>query len=154
MTHSRKAISLVCEFEGCRLTSYQDQRGIWTIGYGHTPASENQVCTEEQAEVWLDADLKVADAAVNRLVSVALNQNQFDALVSFVFNVGSGNFRTSTLLRLLNRGESLLAAAEFPKWDHAGAAVSSGLLRRRQAEQALFVACEVLGSEVKHANPA
>lgn len=139
MNHSPKAVGLVKEFEGCRLTAYQDQRGIWTIGFGHTPANENQVCTEEQADAWLDADLKVADAAVNRLVNVVLTQNQFDALVSFVFNVGSGNFQTSTLLRLLNSGQSVLAAMEFLKWVHAGPIVSAGLQRRRAAEQALFL---------------
>src|SRR6185437_14712900 len=136
MKHSAVAVALVREFEGCRLTSYQDQGGVWTIGYGHTQGiGPNQVCTEEQALAWLDDDLATADAAVNRLVSVTLTQNQFDALVDFVFNVGSGNFTTSSLLKFLNLGQSLLAAKEFRRWDHVAGKESTGLERRRLAEQ-------------------
>ena len=140
MTHSQKAIDLVREFEGCRLTSYQDQGGVWTIGYGHTDAvHENQTCTEEQAIEWLNDDLKIADTAVNRLVSVKITQNQFDALVDFVFNLGGGNFQTSSLLKFLNMGQSLLAAREFQRWDRIGTKEIPGLLRRRLAERDLFL---------------
>lgn len=141
MTHSPKALALVKEFEGCRLTSYKDGGGIWTIGYGHTAGvHENQVCTEEQAEVWLDCDLLVADASVNRLVKVPLNKNEFDALVDFVYNVGGGNFQTSTLLKRLNAYCYSGAANEFEKWVHdEHGNVEQGLVRRRGAEKDLFL---------------
>lgn len=141
MNHSQQACALVREFEGCRLVAYKDSAGILTLGYGHTEGvTENQVCTEEQADAWLDEDLKVADACVNRLVHVKLNQNQFDALVDFVYNVGGGNFQNSSLLKFLNLGQSLMAANEFGKWVHdAHGNVEPGLVRRRAAEKALFL---------------
>lgn len=140
MTHSQKAVDLVKEFEGCRLTAYKDQGGILTIGYGHTEGVQpNQTCTEEQAEVWLDCDLLVADAAIKRLVKAPLNNNEWDALVSFVFNVGGGNFQTSTLLKKLNAYQYSAAADEFEKWNHVNGVVNKGLSRRRGAEHDLFV---------------
>ncbi len=95
-------------------------------------------CTQEQAEQWLQEDVQSAVDAVNRLVTVQLTQNQFDALVDFTFNLGSGNLQSSTLLRLLNAGNYAGAAGEFEKWDKAGGQALPGLLRRRQAERDLF----------------
>lgn len=138
MTHSERAVVLITGFEGCSLTAYRDQRGIWTIGYGHTPTAEGQTISEADARILLSEDLKVADEAINRLVKVPLTQNQFDALCSFVFNVGQGNLAVSTMLRCLNRSEFAQAASEFLRWVRVGGEVSAGLVRRREAEKALF----------------
>ena len=139
-TYSGKGLALTEQFEGCRLTAYQDQVGVWTIGYGHTGP---EVCaamtiTAEDAEALLARDVSNAAASVNKTVQVDLTQEEFDALVDFVFNLGVGAFAGSTLLRLLNAGEFAAAAAQFALWDRAGGAVVAGLLRRRQAETALF----------------
>jgi lysozyme len=127
-------------FEGCRLEAYQDVRGVWTIGFGHTGQDvvEGLTCTQQQAGNWLQADMQWAAAAVNSAVTVQLTQDEFNALVDFTFNVGAGNFDSSTLLRELNAGDYAGAAAQFDRWDYAGGQVVAGLLRRRQAETQLF----------------
>ncbi len=139
-TYGGKGLALTEQFEGCRLTAYQDQVGVWTIGYGHTGP---EVCagltvTPEQASALLQKDVSSAAEFVNKAVTVALTQEEFDALVDFVFNLGAGAFAKSTLLRVLNAGDFAAAAAQFAVWDRAGGAVVAGLLRRRQAETALF----------------
>lgn len=141
MTHSPKAAALCAEFEGCKLTAYKDLGGIWTIGYGHTGPDvfEGLTITPERALELLSDDLLHADAVVNRYVNVKITQNQFDALVDFVYNVGSGNFVQSSLLKFLNIGQSLLAAKEFERWDKVGNKDVPGLLRRRLAERDLFL---------------
>lgn len=139
MTISQKGIDLIKQFEGCKLTSYQDQNGIWTIGYGHVSWGHEQQITQEQADSYLCYDLQSAEGAVNRFVDTLINQNQFDALVSFTYNVGSGSFKYSTLLKLLNSGNTSLAANEFLRWDKINEQVSEGLMNRRKAEQALFL---------------
>lgn len=132
--------NIVEQFEGCVLNAYQDIKGIWTIGYGHTQGVyKGQVITFQEAQALLDDDLKWAERIVNQYVHININQNEFDALVDFVFNVGSGNFINSTLLKLLNQGQIQEAAEEFEKWDHAAGVVVSGLLRRRLAEKDLFL---------------
>lgn len=139
-TYSQTGLSLTEGFEGLRLEAYQDQVGVWTIGYGHTSGvSPGQTCSQEQAQQWLLEDVQGASFAVNRMVTVQLNQNQFDALVDFTFNLGSGALGGSTLLRLLNAGNTQAAADEFLKWDHAGGVVVAGLTTRRIAEQKLFL---------------
>ena len=140
MIYSKIGLEQLTErFEGCRLVAYQDQRGIWTIGYGHTAhVYEGQVCTKEQAECWLMQDTQTAQAGVNRLVHVPLTQGEFDALVDFTFNLGVGAFANSTLLTLVNDGKFEAAANEFEKWDHCGGQVVAGLLRRRLAEKETF----------------
>ena len=95
-------------------------------------------CTQEQAEQWLQEDVQIAVDAVNRLVTVELTQNQFDALVDFTFNLGTGSLQNSTLLRLLNASNYTGAANEFERWDKAGGQTLPGLLKRRQAERDLF----------------
>ncbi|HEY1809687.1 MAG TPA: lysozyme [Acidobacteriaceae bacterium] len=139
-TYSGKGLALTEQFEGCRLTAYQDQVGVWTIGYGHTGP---EVCaamtiTSEDAQALLARDVSNAAAFVNKIVQVQITQEEFDALVDFVFNLGVGSFERSTLLRLLNAGDFASAAAQFALWDRAGGAFVAGLLRRRQAETALF----------------
>lgn len=139
MNYSRQGLDLTESFEGGRLVAYQDQVGVWTIGDGHTKGvTEGMTCTQAQAEQWLREDVAEAEAAVNRLVHIALSQEEFDALVDFVFNLGVGNFASSTLLKLLNARDIQGAIDEFDKWDRAGGVEVAGLLRRRQAERALF----------------
>lgn len=140
LTYGRKGLALTERFEGCRLTAYQDQAGVWTIGYGHTGAdvTPGLTITQEQARSLLARDVANAAACVNKVVSVRLNQNEFDALVDFVFNLGALAFEGSTLLKNLNAQNFAAAASEFEEFDRAGGVVVAGLLRRRQAEAALF----------------
>lgn len=120
--------------------AYTCPAGVLTIGYGHTKnVQPGQVITEEEAEALLRADCADAEAAVARLVKVPLNQSQFDALVSFTFNVGAGNLERSTLLRRLNAGNYERAADEMLRWDRGGGRVLKGLTLRRDAERALFL---------------
>lgn len=143
---SQNGIDLIKSFEGCRLTAYQDSVGVWTIGYGHTyGVYAEMTITEQQAEDYLRADLGTSESAVNRLITCAINQNQFDALVSFAFNLGLGNFTSSTLLKKLNTGDITSAANEFEKWVKAGGEVLEGLVRRRAAEKELFLKGTVSG---------
>lgn len=131
--------ALTEQFEGCELTAYQDSGGVWTLGYGHTAGvTEGMACTQAQAEAWLTQDIQWAVAVVNDLVTVQLTQGEFDALVDFVFNVGSGSFASSTMLRMLDAGNFAGAADQFARWDLAGGQVVAGLLRRRIAEEGEF----------------
>ena len=140
MTVSQSGIDLIKEFEGCRLEAYQDGAGIWTIGYGHIQAVKpGDTCTQEEADDWLNYDLDWAVLAVSRYVEVPVGQNQFDALVSFTFNLGVRSLRESSLLRLLNSGKDSLTALEFPKWDKVAGEASPGLLKRRNAEMQMFL---------------
>jgi len=148
MKTSQIGVDLIKEFEGLRLTAYQDPVGIWTIGYGHTnntasadkyPVFPGQTITAAQAEVILKADLVTYENAVNTYVTVSLTQKQFDALVSFSFNVGINALRSSTLLEKLNNGDYTGAANEFDRWIHAAGTVLPGLVRRRAAEKELFL---------------
>jgi lysozyme len=142
LTYSKDGLTLTEQFEGCRLVAYQDQVGVWTIGYGHTGSGvvSGLTITQDQAEDLLTSDVAASAAYVNAAVMVELQQNEFDALVDFVFNLGRGAFAGSTLLKNLNAGQFDAAAAQFDLWDHAGGQVVAGLLRRRQAEQAMFQA--------------
>jgi lysozyme len=130
---------LIQRFEALVLVAYKDQKGVWTIGWGHTPAVEGQTCTEWQASQWFIADTQTAVNCINRSVDVALNQNQFDALVSWCFNVGQGNAAGSTLIHVLNMGNYLEAADQLLVWNHCGGQIDPGLTRRRNAEHDLFL---------------
>jgi lysozyme len=140
MTYSKTGLALTEQFESCRLTAYQDVKGVWTIGWGHTGPDVIQglICTQEQADDWLDSDMYWAQNVVNNSVKVPLTQNEFDALVDFVFNCGAAAFTHSTMLELLNEGDYKGAASQFDLWDHASGKVVAGLLRRREAETQLF----------------
>lgn len=140
-SYSDRGCALTKKFEGLRLTAYQDQVGVWTVGYGHTGSAVHGglVITEEQADLLLESDIASAIVCVNRAVTASISQCQFDALVDFVFNLGCGRLLGSTLLRHVNAGEFDLAAAQFLLWDHAGGVVVPGLLLRRQAEMELFL---------------
>jgi lysozyme len=137
---SAAGIKLIESFEGVRLTAYQDIKGIWTIGVGHTGKDVHPglVITQEQADDLLQIDLRMTEAAVSHLVKVALSQCQFDALVSFTFNVGAGNLASSTLLRDVNAGDMTDADKQFVCWDHAGNVEVEGLRDRRIAEATMF----------------
>ena len=139
MEPSPNAFAIIKQFEGFKPTAYQDQRGIWTIGYGHTRnVVAGDTCTTAQAQTYLAEDVQGTAAAINQHVTVPLTQNQFDALTSLVFNIGAGNFEESTLLRLLNDRNYNGAADEFLQWKRAGT-YRNALLPRRQEERALFL---------------
>lgn len=135
---------LIEQFEGLRLNSYRDAIGVWTIGFGHTSMAglpkvvPGMRITMQEADDILAADLGSFELVVNEAVKVPLTQNQFDALVSLVFNIGGSNFRKSSLLRYLNKGNYSEAAARFSQWTKAGGNVLLALARRRKAEAALF----------------
>ena len=141
MKTSNYGIDLIKQFEGLRLTAYKCAAGVWTIGYGHTAGvREGQTITEEEAENLLRYDLQTFEVGVSQVVKVFLHQHQFDALVSFAFNVGLTAFRQSTLLCRLNGGESAeRVAAEFLRWNKAGGKVVEGLTRRRERESEIFL---------------
>lgn len=144
MIHSKACRDLVASFEGLKLKAYPDPAtggDPWTIGYGATGLGIHKglVWTQRQAEQRLDADLGRFDEGVTKLIGDAqTTQNQFDALVSFSFNVGLANLKSSTLLRKHKTGDFDGAAAEFPRWDKANGIVMAGLLRRRNAEAAMY----------------
>lgn len=137
---SQAAIDLIRGFEGFSSVVYDDAAGFPTIGYGHLIKRGERLerVTRDEAEILLRRDLKVACSTVEKSVMGLLTDAQHGALVSLVFNIGSGNFRRSTLLRLLNKGDYEGAANEFPNWRKAGGKVLRGLVRRRAAEQEMF----------------
>lgn len=142
--YSKSGLAFTEEFEGLRLAAYQDQVGVWTIGYGHTAnVYPGMQITQLQAEQFLLNDVQLAVHCVNGLVQVLLTQDEFDALVDFVFNLGTGAFSGSTLLRMINAQNFAGAAGEFVKWDHAKGQVVAGLLARRQAEVTMFESAPV-----------
>jgi GH24 family phage-related lysozyme (muramidase) len=140
MNISQSGLDLIKSFEGCVLHAYQDVGGVWTIGYGHTGGvREGQTISQSDADVMLKFDVQKFVKTVNENVKVSLNQNQFDALVSFTYNCGSHALHTSTLLEKLNKSDFVGASNEFDRWVHAGGKVIRGLVNRRAKEKALFV---------------
>jgi lysozyme len=141
MQLSKKGLKFIAENEGLRLDAYLDGGGVPTIGYGHTRGVKlGDTCTEIQALAWLYEDALDAQFNASSLVTVELTQNQYDALVDFVFNIGAHAFRKSTMLQYLNRGEFLDAANEFRRWRFDGGVEVPGLLARRIRERELFEA--------------
>lgn len=125
--------------EGLRTTAYVDPVGIVTVCAGHTKTAKlGQVKTKAECAELLRQDTKHAETAIKRLVKVKLTQRQYDALVSFVFNVGEGNFATSTLLKRINEGRCTAASQEFLRWDKAKGKRLPGLTARREYESAEF----------------
>jgi lysozyme len=132
-------IELIRHFEGCRFDAYLCPAGVWTIGYGHTAnVKEGDRVNQEAAEAFLIEDLEKFEQAVARLVKVPVTQQQFDALVSFTFNLGAGNLAASTLLRKLNNYQYIEVPEQMMRWVRAGGQVLDGLVKRRAAEAALF----------------
>lgn len=139
---SLDGLNLIKEFEGCRLEAYRDIANVLTIGYGHTGPDvyAGQSITKAEAEKLLLKDLETFERGVSNLVKVPINQHQFDALVSFSFNVGLGALGSSTLLDLLNKNSSVsIVAAEFLRWNKVDGKPIEGLTRRRTAEKQLFL---------------
>jgi len=134
-----QGIELIRHFEGCRFDAYLCPAGVWTIGYGHTAdVKEGDSIDQEAAEAFLIEDLEKFEQAVTRLVEVPLTQQQFDALVSWTFNLGAGNLAESTLLRKLNNYQYAEVPEQMMRWVRAGGQVLEGLVKRRAAEAALF----------------
>ena len=139
MNISNKGIELIKKFEGCRLKAYQDSVDVWTIGYGHTEGVyEGMEISQHQADIMLGSDLVKYANYINEYVTVSLNPNQFDALTSWVYNLGPGNLKSSTMLKVLNEGSYDDVPFQIKRWNKAGGKVLKGLVRRREAEAELF----------------
>lgn len=134
-------LEFIKKHEGLRLKAYKPTpRDVWTIGYGHTKtAVKGMMITEKEAEKLFRGDLAWVRKAIATEVTVPLTQPQYDALASFVYNLGATNFRTSTLLRKLNASDYVGAANELPRWNKQKGKVLRGLTKRRAAERVLFL---------------
>lgn len=136
---------MIKQLEGLRLKPYRDSGGKWTIGYGHLikdnepELRRKQGITQKDADNLLFNDIAIAERAITDNVQTPLNIAQFDALVSLIFNIGVGAFRSSTLLKKLNQKNYAEAASEFPRWRYVGTVESSALLKRRAIEQDMFL---------------
>lgn len=143
---SEEGLALIKHFEGCptddegNVVAYQDAVDIWTIGYGHTKGvQEGDKWTQEKADFMLWRELEEEyENYIKDYVHVPLNQNQFDALCSWVYNLGPNNLKVSTLLKKLNNGEYDEVPAQIKRWNKAGGKVLEGLVRRREAEALMF----------------
>ncbi len=140
MQISKNGINFIKVHEGCKLSAYKDGGGVWTIGYGHTGAdvTKGLFITPERALELLAVDLAKFASGVSRLVRVPVNQNQFDALVSFAYNVGVSALENSTLLKMINNGNLIAASQQFKRWNKDNGIVVKGLTNRRAAEAKLF----------------
>ena len=143
-TVSAAGINLICSFEGLKLKAYDDGVGVWTIGFGTTiypngiKVKKGDTCTEAQAKAYMAHDLKKFELAVNNGVTVPINQNQFDALVSLAYNIGTNALKNSTLVKKLNAKDYKGASAQFVVWNKGGGKVMQGLMNRRAVERKLF----------------
>lgn len=144
MRFSANGIAKLKLYEGCRLVAYRDSKGVWTIGWGSTGVDicRGVVWTQAKADGEFLRHCATVEQAISDLVKVPLTQNQYDALVSFVYNIGAFNFKQSTMLRRINALDYVSAAKEFPKWNHVTIngqlIVDKGLTNRRAAELAQF----------------
>jgi lysozyme len=138
---NQATVDLIKRNEGCRLEAYQDSVSVWTIGYGHTgpDVSEGLRITQEQAEELLRKDLERFQDGIDDAIGGDTSDNQYGAMVSLAFNIGLGNLRHSSVLRLHNAGDKAGAADAFLLWNKAGGRVLSGLDRRRQEERTLYL---------------
>ncbi len=139
LTTSQEGISLIKSFEGCELTAYRCSANVPTIGYGHTAGvSDGDTCTQEEAETMLAEDLVEFEDYVKNYVESELQQNEFDALVAWTYNLGPANLKESTMLKELNSGNFEEVPRQMKRWNRAGGEVLDGLIRRREAESRLF----------------
>lgn len=139
MNISQEGLSLIKKFEGCELEAYKCAAGVWTKGYGSTKGvKEGDTITQDEAEELLIKDLEVFEKAVNDAVKVAMVQCQFDALVSWTFNLGPGNLNSSTMLKKLNGREFDEVSEQMKRWNKANGKTLDGLIRRREAEALLY----------------
>lgn len=143
MNASPAAAEIIRHFEGCSLTAYPDPGtggSPFTIGYGHTgDVGQQDVITQEIADLMLLRDIKRFEAGLNSYIRADVSQCQFDALISLVFNIGLGNFSTSTLLKMINAGSADAAADQILRWNKAAGRVMVGLTNRREAERKLYL---------------
>ena len=139
MKISQEGKELIKKFEGCKLESYRCSADVATIGFGHTRGvQDGDTCSQDEADQMLTEDLEEFEDHVNSLVQVKLTQNQFDALVAWTFNLGAGNLKSSTMLRVLNEGRHDKVPSEMRRWNKAAGQVLDGLVRRREAESRLW----------------
>lgn len=142
---SENGYAIIREFEGFEAKAYKDTGGVWTIGFGTikypdgTRVREGNTCTRAQAEAWLKSDCQWVDACLDKYVKVKVSQNQFDAMASFVYNIGETAFAKSTFLTLLNSGNKSGAASQFDRWVFDNGKRIQGLVNRRTKEKALFL---------------
>ena len=140
MKTSAEGLALIKKFEGLELEAYQCAAGVWTIGYGHTKdVQPGDVWSESHANHMLEVELEEFEEYINDNVTANLSQNQFDALVSWVYNLGPANLKASTMLKVLNSGDYEGVPAQIKRWNKAGGKVLQGLIRRREAEALLFI---------------
>jgi lysozyme len=139
MNISQEGLSLIKKFEGCELKAYRCPADVLTIGYGITKnVTEDMEITQQEADEMLNEEITEYEEYVNNMVKVPLEQNQFDALCSWVYNLGPTNLEKSTLLKLLNAGDYHLIPSQIRRWNKAGGETLTGLIRRREAESFLF----------------
>ena len=142
---SDNGYKIIREFEGFRSQAYLDTGGVWTIGYGTikypdgTKVKKGDTCTQGQAELWLKNDCQWVDACLDKYVKVSINQNQFDALASFIYNVGETAFVKSTMLKALNAANFAGTASQFDRWVYDNGKAIKGLINRRAKEKSLFL---------------
>ncbi|MEX5367395.1 lysozyme [Acinetobacter haemolyticus] len=142
---SENGYAIIREFEGFRSTAYRDTGGVWTIGFGTirypngVKVKQGDTCTRGQAEQWLKNDCLWVDACLNKYIKVKISQNQFDALASFVYNIGETQFIKSTMLSLINQNNLTAAANQFDRWIFDNGIRIQGLVNRRAKEKALFL---------------
>ena len=139
MNISKEGIALIKRFEGCEIKAYQDSVGVWTIGFGHTKdVKEGDEITTELAGIMLEEEMPEYEGYINDMVKVDLEQCQFDALCSWVYNLGPTNLSESTLLKVLNEKKYDEIPVQIKRWNKAGGQVLEGLIKRRGAEALLF----------------
>lgn len=140
MTTSQAGRDLIKKYEGLRLKAYKCPAGVWTVGYGHTRGvTSSTEISQSMADLFLQDDIRPLERHINKL-GINFRQGQFDALVSFMFNLGEGNFNKSTLKKkILAGGNDEDIAAEFKKWNKAGGKVLDGLTKRREEEAEMWL---------------
>lgn len=139
MNISKEGLALIKRFEGCELKAYRCPANVLTIGYGHTKnVTEDMEITQQEANDMLDEELIEYCEYIDKMVKVSLNQNQFDALVAWIYNLGPTNFRNSTLLTVLNQERYSDVPEQIKRWNKADGKILDGLIKRREAEALLF----------------
>ena len=139
MNISQEGLGLIKKFEGCELKAYRCAANVLTIGYGSIKGvTENMQITKEEADKLLLHEMDEYEGYINDMVTVDLNQNQFDSLVSWVFNLGPSNLRSSTMLKVINENKLEEVPSQIKRWNKAAGQVKEGLIRRREAEALLF----------------
>jgi len=139
MNISKEGLSLIKSFEGCKLEAYLCAANVPTIAWGRTKdVKMEDTCTQEQADKWLEEEIVEYEDHVHKAVEMPLSQHQFDSLVSWTYNLGPSNLNSSTMLKVLNKGEYEDVPAQIKRWNKASGVVKEGLIRRREAEALLF----------------